>query len=244
MSEHTPLPKWLRAWCKEYRKASNFAESIDSNGFADPPIASIAFAGATGRLGAMRAILVLDLLSADEQRNPHTLEFWPDHDSECPSNWGSFKVIPFSRSFIGNQNPDEAWANHADGIAAGTVFPLQYHEHGQCRWSLGGGPGPTHPKSAGVAGCAGLLVAVNIKTPNDPEQLHRDAVGFIEAYTHWCNGNVYGLTLTDCHGEEVELCGGFYGDEDAEEAALSAIKRLGLDPAEVKVTGDLSWIMD
>ncbi|QYH51004.1 hypothetical protein [Liquorilactobacillus hordei] len=48
----------------------------------------------------------------------------------------------------------------------------------------------------------------------------------LNTYTQWCNGEVYGFTVSDSKGEVVDSCWGFYGlcqDTDLDEAVKSGL---------------------
>lgn len=151
----------------------------------------------------------------------------PDDDPENPaqqdSNWRHYS---FSSRHYNYKHPERlglSLERDEDGLPVvedeelkqklgeGLAFFLSYYEHGACAWSLlDQGPKCQFDSTR----IAGLLV-----WENDPEDLGaktyedraKDAAGFLETYTKWCNGWVYGYRLEDPTGVlEESGCSGFY----------------------------------
>lgn len=98
---------------------------------------------------------------------------------------------------------------------------LSYFEHGLCKWGRAGTMGGMPDFQWDGVGVAGFLEVKpetdgedrswwDDKTPED-----RDAIadGFLEEYTSWCNGEVYGYRLERIGGKTCDL--GFFHEEDA-----------------------------
>ena len=62
--------------------------------------------------------------------------------------------------------------------------------------------------------------------------LYKDAVGVIEEYEKWCNGECYGYVIENASGEELDSCWGFIGEEYAKESAIEAADRCAKEEAE------------
>lgn len=48
------------------------------------------------------------------------------------------------------------------------------------------------------------------------------AKGEVKEWLNWCNGDVYGYTVTDLEGNHIDSCWGYYGEEYAREEGESA----------------------
>lgn len=117
-------------------------------------------------------------------------------------------------------------------------FPLSYFEHGNCRWGLAGTmEGMPDFRWDGVS-FAGFL-EINLDDDNrewweekTPEEQREIARGFLEEFTSWANGEIYGYVLESLdprkcdqgnvhdNPEEIDSCWGFIGfDYFAEEVS-------------------------
>jgi hypothetical protein len=141
------------------------------------------------------------------------------------------------------------------------AVPLSYFEHGLCRWSVAGElpAGCRCPfDSAGFAGCwlpddATRESARNYGGRTRQLFMRQRARQACEAYTLWCNGEVYGYEIgrvcsCDACGAEkpepVDSCWGFYGmDACLAEArdALAARAGVPLDDLRAPVTIHLNY---
>ena len=54
------------------------------------------------------------------------------------------------------------------------------------------------------------------------EQILRSLEGEIETFDSYCRGEVYGFVVEDEEGEEIDACGGYYGDEGMKDAIYDA----------------------
>ena len=118
---------------------------------------------------------------------------------------------------------DDGMLRWNEDIAAkmrvGLAFEVSYFEHGQCRWGVKGMlAGMPDAMWDGVA-VAGVLVwghnenDMGAKTVEDRK---KEAEQFLETYTAWCNGDVYGYRIEDGDGEMLDSCYGYYGYADME----------------------------
>jgi len=161
-----------------------------------------------------------------------TLRVEYDHDTECPSDWGRWKLVSFSKrhaSFSGpaayiaglNQFGEPIPANIGirRRLQAGTAFVLSYFEHGQCVWSLMGEGPQCRWDGVPVAG----ILLWDGGTPPPAEHREADARQFLRTYTAWANGECYWYALEDDQGETIDSCGGFFGLEDALRIARAAL---------------------
>lgn len=187
-----------------------------------------------------------------------------DRDAENPANYdGQWTIYSFGRRHCNYKDPDDFFESRkVDGrwvhvpksiglrrkLETGTAFLLSYYEHGACQWSLAG-TGPQCQWDS--VSFAGLLVwehpvkDMGAKTYAERE---KDAEQFLETYTNWCNGYVYGyiieeeVTLPCGHTEtkDVDSCWGFFEPKHMAEEV-----RVNVEPGEeVKFIGEAAWLAD
>lgn len=190
------------------------------------------------------------------------IKFWHDDQPIDPNEWDGWKAYSFSRRHGNSVEPyDVGFEDDDDGnlepnkdlrakLKSGLAFMLDYYEHGQCAWSLSGEGTQCQWDTSRFAG---LLVwehdedNIGAKTVEDRR---KDATAFINRYTLWCNGEIYGYTMEafkscgSC-GQDEELsdkeaemdlasCGGYYSDDFA--YMLESIKEnIGDDWADYEV---------
>ena len=99
-------------------------------------------------------------------------------------------------------------------------FLLYKYEHGMCMYTA-----VEKPDDVGYpfndqwdAGCVGFILV-----PKDSyEEPLEAANSYLSSVTDWCNGSVYGYTIQDDDGEELDSCWGFVGYEHVEQSAKEA----------------------
>lgn len=190
------------------------------------------------------------------------IKFWHDDQPENPCDEDGWKVYSFSQNHASHKEPEDVGFDYDDEKGShvpdaelkakldnGLAHFLSYYEHGQCLWSLSG-EGSSCPFDS--VRFAGLLV-----WEGDPDNIGgdtsdktKDARSFINRYTLWCNGEIYGFTMEafkkcgSCGQDEelgqdeveVELasCGGYYSDDFA--YMLECVKEnIGSDWADYEV---------
>ncbi len=158
------------------------------------------------------------------------INFWHDEEAEDPCDTDGWKVYSFSTKHSNYMRPGDVEDDMRPKLEAGLAFLLSYFEHGQCLWALRGELpiGARCPWDS--VGTAGIIVWESPEEdlgPKTLEERRKDAAAFIERYTHWCNGEVYGYTVeavTPCptcgkveETDEVDFdlpsCGGYYPDD-------------------------------
>lgn len=91
-----------------------------------------------------------------------------------------------------------------------TIYPVHYSEHGLCRWGLGVTKGDWD-----TVELAGLIAIPN--EFGDPEKAGE---AFLEEYTDWCNGEIYGVIAMNRQEDgswiEGDSCWDFIGTEYTE----------------------------
>lgn len=115
-------------------------------------------------------------------------------------------------------------------LKVGLAFFVDYSEHGLCQWSVSSAG---HYDPFDTSYKAGLLVweqpPKNLG-PKTYEDREKDAEGFLETYTKWCNGDTWWFSIEKEDGEDIESCGGFIGAESLFQEIASIIDYLGYPP--------------
>lgn len=180
---------------------------------------------------------IVTLMHDDSPTNPATFD-------------GAWKLYSFNRRHHSHADPETFFPNGKPTIGfrrkldTGLAFVLSYFEHGACQWSRQGTGPQCQWDNVKVAG-----VLVWEHTPKEmgaksKEARAKDADSFLETYTSWCNGDVYGyavsevVTLPCGHTERRDLdsCFGFYGNDLTYFA--SEIKAALAGDTEIQFEGD------
>jgi len=185
------------------------------------------------------------------------VKLWPDHMPEHPNEMDGWKAYSFSRRHGNYKHPTDIGFIEEDGtvepdedlkvkLDSGLAFLLSYYEHGNCLWALSGEAPRDRWDSVDFAG---LLIwehaeeDIGAKSYEDRE---KDARAFIERFTAWCNGHIYGFTIEafskcptcdqhkeldqeDVDGPTLDSCGGYYGD-DVKAMVENIREAIGSDP--------------
>lgn len=169
------------------------------------------------------------------------INLWHDDMADDPCDYDGWKVHSFGRRHSNRVEPEdigfeydydkECHVPDADlqaKLDAGLAFFLDYYEHGQCMWSLSGEGPQCRWDTARFAGIMLWSQDEGDLGPVEPSERRADAKRFIERYTDWCNGSVFGYTVEavkrccECNSTisadedaDIELpsCGGYYGDD-------------------------------
>jgi hypothetical protein len=187
------------------------------------------------------------------------IKVWHDDMPDDPTEGDEWKMYSFSRRHSNYADPDTLGFDE-DGhpekelqakIDKGLAFPLSYFEHGNCVWSLQ----DTGPQCRfDSVSLAGLLVWEgddDVHADENVEDRTTFAKAFIEQFTNWCNGEVYGYTVEafkvcECCKQDVELseeeanldlpsCGGYYAD-DIDGMVIDMKTNIGDDWADYEVS--------
>jgi len=177
-----------------------------------------------------------------------------DYDAENPCDYDGWKAYSFSNRHANFKHPDE-FEDDEDlerRLKIGLAFKLAYFEHGQCEWTLSGEGYQCRWDSGSFAG---LLIWENAEDDIGAvtvEDRRKDAKAFLETYTAWCNGYVFGYVasrVTDCEccgqeepeGEHLDSCWGFIGHE----ALFEWIREsMDLGGETVEFRGEASYLAD
>lgn len=143
-----------------------------------------------------------------------------DSDCENPCDYdGAWKIYSFSHRHINYRDPSDFLLpsgkpriEFASKFRHGLAFPLQYFEHGLCRWDISG-HGPQCPwdsvRFAGVAVWEESPANIGAKSIEDRQA---DCQRQLDAYSDWCNGHCFYFSI-ECNDETIDSCGGFIGDD-------------------------------
>jgi hypothetical protein len=156
----------------------------------------------------------------------YRISIYPDGDTPNPlTDWSEMgTILSLNRRHV-NFDPDgieEAIDNNPDAVK------LSYFEHGLCRWSVAGELPPSADCPWDSVKFAGIWLpdaqTLEAAKPYGGRTrqlfMRKRARQACEAYTQWCNGDIYGYEVqrvTTCAhcGEEsaqsIESCWGFFG---------------------------------
>src|SRR5271166_3233963 len=174
----------------------------------------------------------------EQDGQTYRLAIYPDPDASNPlEDWSEMgRLLSLNRRH-GNFDPagvEDALENNPDAVK------LSYFEHGQCLWSVAGELPATARCRFDSVSFAGvwlpdsetLASARNYGGRTRQLFMRKRARQACEAYTQWCNGDVYGyeiervLTCKDCGaGKPVSLdsCLGFFGLDTCLSEAQAAV---------------------
>ncbi len=161
-----------------------------------------------------------------------------DEGASMPDGLG-WKVYSFNSRLIGYKHKSDFFAEDiedgytelqretAEKLKDGRAFLLGYQEHGNCLWYIGS---KGEPDADDIADADGIMLYDEDECgPMGAESLEdraKDAAGFLETYTAWCNGECYcykieDVTVCQCCKQDVirpmdeDGCwsGTYYGDD-------------------------------
>ena len=186
-----------------------------------------------------------------------TVTLMNDDSPENPADFrGAWKLYSFSRKFASFEDPENFFPDGKPSIGlrrkldTGLAFVLSYFEHGNCVWSRKGTGPQCQWDNVQVAG-----ILIWEHKPKDMgaksyDDRAKDADGFLEMYTCWCNGEVYGYSVEEevmlpCGHTEtkfIDSCFGFYGNDMS---YMAEQIREALDgETEFEIKGEASDILD
>lgn len=157
------------------------------------------------------------------ERNGYTLRILTDDHPESPAEWATLGQIAYcsSRYTLGTECVSQDRLREiAAGIENGSLIGLPVYAYVHSGSTISTRPFSC-PWDSGQSG----FVYCNADDPSIGAGDNALSIlrGEVETFDQYLRGDVYGYTITDKDGDEVDSCWGFYGIECAEEEALSAL---------------------
>lgn len=178
-----------------------------------------------GLTGLMLRLGWMVVLAGGESPTKVQVDIEPDEDAENPADEGGWKPYSFSSRHRAYQHPTKLGLSTElgeDGLPVveddelkqkledGRAFLLSYFEHGSCQWSLLDQGPKCRFDSVRIGG---LLVWEGDENDlgKTRDERAKSAEAFLGVYTQWCNGQVYGYSITDPTEAIQEAgCWGFF----------------------------------
>jgi hypothetical protein len=180
----------------------------------------------------------IEINTIEQDGHAYRISIYPDGDTPNPlDDWSEMgTILSLNRRHV-NFDPDGVAAAIEDDPDA---VPLSYFEHGPCLWAVAGEL-PLSARcpwdSVSFAGVwipdtESLASAKHYGGSTRRHFMRKRARQACEAYTQWCNGDVYGyeverITTCSCCGEErkesVDSCWGFFGLDYCRSEAEAAL---------------------
>ena len=165
-----------------------------------------------------------------ETRNGYTMRILTDDDPDSPANWDNLGEIAYSSNHytlgtehVSRDRLDEIGERIQSGEYIG--LPVFAYVHGAATISTSPFSCPWDSGQSGFVYCTReKALAEWGNTPDYEANAIRVLSGEVETFDEYLQGDVYGYTITDAHGDIVDSCWGFYGIEFAKEEAQAALK--------------------
>jgi len=141
-----------------------------------------------------------------------------------PQEW----IRDFAAGLVCASDPDAIPQEHIDRILEkhAVMLPLYVYEHGGITMSTGRF---SCPWDSGQAGWI-YTTREQVQTEfcGDVQAAERCLRGEVEEYDSFLTGDVWGFTVEDTDGEEIESCWGFYGYDYCEQEARAVVDSIAL----------------
>jgi len=178
-----------------------------------------------------------------------------DDSPENPCEWDGWQLYSFSRKHINHRDPSEFNPSEDEELTkkleGGLAFFLDCYQHSGTAWSLHGEGMQCQWDTARNAGVLMWGDEESGLGPKTYAERRANANSFLETYNAWCNGAVYGFSVTDhklmpCGHYEDEDLGGCFGWYDDGMGALKGmedeVKALVGGDLKVSFEGDAAWL--
>lgn len=180
----------------------------------------------------------IETTTVEQDGSTYRITIYPDGDTPNPlEDWSEMGTIHSLNRRHGNFDPagvEGAIAHNPDAV------PLAYFEHGLCRWSVAGElpPGCQCPFDSVAFAGVWLPDAETLESAQKyggrtrRHFMRKRARQACEAYTQWCNGEIYGYEVErigtcPCCGHEtaepVDSLWGCYGLDYCRSEAAAAV---------------------
>ena len=193
-----------------------------------------------------------------------TITLYYDEDAEdprCQDNLGVM-LCKHPRHNLGDEQIDcdyDSWEDVIESMkeerGAMVVLPLYLHEHGSLTMNVGGFGDPWDSGQVGwicdtdearkLFGLENDLArkiteAESVEAAITALDEFRDHIktmlqNEVEIYDHWLRGDMYGYIVTDDDDNEYGSCWGFYGEEEALEAARDEAEQANAHLKELRI---------
>jgi len=145
---------------------------------------------------------------------PYVAHVHYDQGTESPAEWGNFDIKVFGCRDINNASRDDFYddndnlqINMVSRLRFGTAFPItirNYSSAGDYFYDL----------ADSADGCDGFITFTPEYVKGESYDRRREyAIGDLATYQQWANGDVYYVEIKTKEGQEIDSCGGIYGDE-------------------------------
>ena len=171
-------------------------------------------------------------LIKEVKRNGKTLKIFTDEDPQNPREWDNLtKMVCFHKRYnLGDTQTDyrqeafESWdelkAEIIEKEKPLVIKPLYMYDHSgitistkpfSCPWDSGQ-IGWVYITNKTIDVC-GTTINNDETFAQYKERLRKHLDAEVEVYDQYVRGDVYLFELTDENGDEIDSCGGFYGDD-------------------------------
>ena len=159
-----------------------------------------------------------------EKYNGYFIEIAQDHDPMNPRDWDNTGTMAFfhKRYILGDTDHglsiDESQEIYeSDDYIS---LPVYMYDHSGITINCTGFSCPWDSGQLGIIFCK-----KGFENMTD-EQILSNLQSEVSTYDRYLRGDVYGYTITDCLGEDIESCCGFFGEDDCIEEAKSIIDHI------------------
>lgn len=182
--------------------------------------------------------------------NGYTISTFYDESPESPREWDNLGRMALSHDRYNFPNDDGVNFDDFDSWQAAEtylrkeygaviVLPVQMYEHSGVSLYVGNMHDQWDGGQVGLiyATAADIRTCFNIKriTKKYREQVKITLENEVNTYSQYVSGEVYGFTITDPDGKEVDSCYGFYGNDGMVNEAKSVIDNVAARRAQRKV---------
>lgn len=165
------------------------------------------------------------------ERNGCTVKIFYDESPESPREWDNVgTMICAHRNYtLGDEQANfsdyHSWEHIKQELlieerGAVIILPLGLYDHSGITMYVG----DTHDRWDG--GQVGFIYCtqedIDREWNGDKEKAEAYLRSEVETYDQYLRGDVYGFTVEDKNGDDVDSCWGFYGEEHAKEEANNA----------------------
>lgn len=162
----------------------------------------------------------MDVIETIELETGHKIEIWHDPHSESPREWlTDSKFYTWHRRYCSPDNHDirePMMAPPADSIG---IKVWMYDHSGHCYAAAD--ENPFHcPWDSGQVGWifisradARKRLGVQRLMKKHVDQIRDQLISEVNIFSEYVNGEIYGFTIFDKDGDEIDSCGGYYGSD-------------------------------